>query len=869
MAMATKRGLEDELPFPRQGSSETRTASKSNISPSSRSRANSQGILSQNDSKFPRPGNNGNLGPTCTNSSSFAPDASIVLIGIRGTGKSSLAIIASSALGFRVIDADRHFFQITGLSRAAFNARHGVREYRRRELQIMRSVLLDNQIRCVITCGPGSVQGEGQNLLVEYSKTHPVINILRDTDEIQRYLSSWDKKTISDLVELTAPSYRASSGFEFYNISESPSYGLEELAVSKYPPTLTLKNLQQDFLQFVYKVIKQPSCNYEIEAGDPISSIAPESKQYTYALEIQFSALMSFGTELRDLKSTADAIEFVVDLPLFSHGKSTFCSSVANNISRQFYLIRRYTQIPIIFHVPPIKSHLHITSRVIDADQIEAAYLELLRFGLRLSPEYLSIDITCNDQRIRDVIATRCSTKVIGHFCDTEPGPDGWVSHDRKQKLRLAEELGCDLVRICQEAASMLDNISLQRFVHEIKTSKLATQPLIAYNTGPLGRMSCWQNPTLTPVTNSLLRSLDPRGSSNWLLTIQEAQNALYASFTLDKMYFGVLGANVSSSLSPAMHNAAYRFCGMPHEYKIFQYSSLKEMEHVFRDPYFGGASITAPFKREMTLFVDYMSAEARVIGAVNTLVPLRAKTLASLLDRSQAGPIVAFYGECTDWIGIHTCASRNLSPVNTVNERTTALVLGAGGMARAAVYALIRLGVRNILIHNRTLKKAQEVANHFTDWSSRDATTGSISDWDAFVKTVANGASHFERRPDIEVVKSLNDTPQFSTSPTIIISTLPGHNAGQSIPINNTIPSSWISSQTGGVVLELAYTPLQTPLLQQFSAESHRGWIVVNGLQVLPEYGAPQFELFTGRKAPRQLMSAAAMSGYEEQQNH
>jgi shikimate 5-dehydrogenase len=50
--------------------------------------------------------------------------------------------------------------------------------------------------------------------------------------------------------------------------------------------------------------------------------------------------------------------------------------------------------------------------------------------------------------------------------------------------------------------------------------------------------------------------------------------------------------------------------------------------------------------------------------------------------------------------------------------------------------------------------------------------------------------------------------------------------------------------------------------------AESHRGWIVVDGLQILPEQGAPQFELFTGRKAPRQLMGAAAFRGYEEKQS-
>jgi shikimate 5-dehydrogenase len=67
--------------------------------------------------------------------------------------------------------------------------------------------------------------------------------------------------------------------------------------------------------------------------------------------------------------------------------------------------------------------------------------------------------------------------------------------------------------------------------------------------------------------------------------------------------------------------------------------------------------------------------------------------------------------------------------------------------------------------------------------------------------------------------------------------------------------------------MIQLAYDPLETPLLKQARGESHRGWIAVDGLQHLLEQGVPQFELFTGRKAPRQLMRAGALKGYEELQ--
>lgn len=58
-------------------------------------------------------------------------------------------------------------------------------------------------------------------------------------------------------------------------------------------------------------------------------------------------------------------------------------------------------------------------------------------------------------------------------------------------------------------------------------------------------------------------------------------------------------------------------------------------------------------------------------------------------------------------------------------------------------------------------------------------------------------------------------------------------------------------------MTLQLAYDPLETPLVKQVAALNHRGWIAVHGLQVLPEQAYAQFELFTGRSAPKRLMEA------------
>ena len=67
--------------------------------------------------------------------------------------------------------------------------------------------------------------------------------------------------------------------------------------------------------------------------------------------------------------------------------------------------------------------------------------------------------------------------------------------------------------------------------------------------------------------------------------------------------------------------------------------------------------------------------------------------------------------------------------------------------------------------------------------------------------------------------------------------------------------------------IVQLTYDPLETLLLKQARKKSHQGWIPVGGLQILPEQGISQFELFTGRIAPRQRMRKAALQGCEKQQ--
>lgn len=716
---------------------------------------------------------------------------------------STLAVMASSALGFRVLDADQYFYRATGLSRAAYKSAHGITQYRHQELRLMRSMLFDNPTGAVIVCGPGVVEATGKEWMVEYAHDHPIIYVTRDADEIQRHLRILDDATIQNLIRRTGSAYRELSTFEFYNLSDTIPAETEPSSLSgnQSPKSLALKNVEEDFLHLINAVMRRNDRHCKYRARHSLSSLPLESRGYTYALSLQLSSIEKLGPKLRVVDTEADAVELTICLSELLQEGTVFDDSVAHRMSRQVYMARRNIPLPIIYHVVTDITCSWRCDGTSTPAVSQKQYFDLLHHGLRLAPEYLCVDLNCDNENIRNLVASKGQTKIIGHYEPSGLESRGWNSQEDWEVVNQAEKLGCDLVRICREASSTADNHGAPYFINEVRDSGKHQTALIAYNTGRLGRPSCCHNLVLSPVTHSLVREMAPESASNSLLTVEEAQRALFASFMLDAQYFGIYGNNVLQSLSPAMHNAAFKLFGMPHEYKIFCRESLSALRELIKDPNFGGASITAPFKTEVIPLVDFMSQEAQAIGAVNTLLSLKSPTMDSMLDRNKAGPTAALFGENTDWIGIHTCVRRNLSPINAVKRRTTALILGAGGMARAAAYALIRLGVRTIFVHNRTTERAEELAKQFSGKSYR-----SVSE----ERQPSHGNRSSESpdelsNPTFRVIGTKEDAwPDDASPPIIVISCVATRNIDGKCSVDTSIPPAWLASPTGGVVIEV-----------------------------------------------------------------
>ncbi|KKA29900.1 hypothetical protein TD95_001496 [Thielaviopsis punctulata] len=827
----------------------------------------------------------------------FSATASIVLVGIRGSGKSTLAIIASTAMKRRVIDCEKTFQQALRLSSAAYMKAHGTAECHRVQAAILRDVLRENAQRCIIVCS--WVDRAILSLLRDFSRANPVIQVLRDPRAIQEHLKIETAEKTQSIVSASTAIFRTCSNLEFFNISERvrdvASQNLaqvkdtDDMSGERRPaPYLALKRAERHFLKFLSLVMPNGSIPF-IESAFPLASIPTEDRRFTYATSVRLSSLLQDdrGIDIEQLETGADAIEIVIDDIDIMYGASrgrrppppgtTLDPERGSQITKVFGTIRRDTVIPLIYHIL-----LPSPANANDSAAFHTLYMDYIQHGLRLACEYVTIDLRLSAYEIDHITSQRHNSKLIGHFTSPPSAPPSpatswldpmWMAHYHRARLQ-----GCNLVRFIKPVATIKDNFDINQLKSKVESLDGPKVPLIAFNSGNRGRHSAVMNHVLTsvgtePTVGFIPDTPHPPGPR---ITAQQATQALYASFLFDPMKLYVFGSDVDYSLSPAIHNGALAALGIPHHYRPHSTYNLRGLKELIDDPYFAGASVGLPFKVEIIALTHSLSRHARAIGAVNTLIPVRRlnpdgsipedETLFNC--RNRAGPVRALYGDNTDWVGIRACLRRGLSPANAVRPTSCGLVIGAGGMARAAVYAMLQLGVQNIVIYNRTYANAQKLAAHFSQLLQRGdlPLLSSVAESDAAATAAAAAALDAQTR--FHVIDKLSDPwPGDFRKPTMIVVCIPIHSIGDCPAPHFVAPDSWLESPTGGVLVDLGYKVLDTPILNQVRALQHKGWVTMDGLDLLPEQGFAQFELFTGRRAPRRLMRRFCLQAYTDEQ--
>lgn len=260
-----------------------------------------------------------------------------------------------------------------------------------------------------------------------------------------------------------------------------------------------------------------------------------------------------------------------------------------------------------------------------------------------------------------------------------------------------------------------------------------------------------------------------------------------------------VIGSPVRHSLSPAMHNAAFRAEDLDWIYLAFEVEpgQVPSVMDGARALDVGGLSVTIPHKATAASEVDELSPTALAIGAVNTVVPIGEGRLR---------------GENTDSAGfLASLADENFDPAGR-----RCVVVGAGGAGRAVIHALAGAGATSISVLNRSPGRAAEAIG-LAGPGGRIGSSADVAEADLVVNATPLGLS------------------------------------GGGI---DALPVDPDLLHPGQLVVDLIPNPAVTPLMK---AAQERGAATAGGLGMLVHQGALAFELWTGRPAPIEVMRRAA----------
>ncbi len=278
---------------------------------------------------------------------------------------------------------------------------------------------------------------------------------------------------------------------------------------------------------------------------------------------------------------------------------------------------------------------------------------------------------------------------------------------------------------------------------------------------------------------------------------------------TANTRALAIFGDPVGHSISPPMQGAALRELGIDMVYMAFQVApaALGSAVEAIRALGIRGVNITIPHKERVMEFLDDLDETARVLGAVNTIVNNNGTLRGYNTDAG--GFITSLEGET------------GFTP-----SGRAALVVGAGGAARAVVYGLAAGRASSIIIANRTARRAEALA-------------------EALARVC----------PGVEIKAAALDSIEME-----------GYLEGADLLVNATSLGMGAEGRLGlpmrllnkkAVVSDIVYTPMETELIKEARA---LGLLTHGGLGMLVGQGAKSFEIWTGKKAPVEVMKKAAL---------
>ncbi|KAI8899320.1 EPSP synthase-domain-containing protein [Globomyces pollinis-pini] len=580
--------------------------------------------------------------------------ASVVLIGMRGAGKTTMGRFGAKYLNWHFVDLDHYLEESINQTIPEYLETHDWKDFRLLESKLLKEVLQKFPTKTVVSCGGGIVEGADSKVLL---KDWPglVIHIARDINTIENYL--WVDKTRPSLTDdiravwaRRQPLYEELSQVEFF---------IHPKIVDDN--TLDYGPVEQSFGHFL---------DFHLTA----IRNAKSSNAQTFFVSLTCSNVENIKDTIDYLVEGVDAVELRADL-LESHD--------IEFVRTQVHILRQLTAIPIVFTV-----RSESQGGKFPDDQPEAM-IKLLESAIRWGCEYIDVEFTQPYNRFDTIVKKKGNSLIIGSYHDVS-GKETWGKNGSMVNIYKQLHSLSDIIKLIGKASSIEDNFVLYQYVNEvIPNLKMASKPLITLLMGKYGRLSRCLNTTLTPVTHSKITVPAAPGQ----VTVAEIHQIRNSLGLLESRKYCLFGTPIQASMSPMLHNTGFNALGLPYKYSLNETNSWQTVRETLKE--FAGSSVTIPLKQDVLQLCNEVDHAAKVIGAVNTLI-------------NDDGFIRGFN---TDWVGIQKCIKKYI----TQDEIYIGIVIGAGGTSRAALYALSQMKeVGEVRLWNRTASKAKGLSNEF-----------------------------------------------------------------------------------------------------------------------------------------------------------
>lgn len=793
---------------------------------------------------------------------------SVVIVGLRGVGKSTLALMALATLGLEYVDLERCLVDYTGVSDATFIKSVSKEEFIHLQYKlIVRSFRANKNKRAIYVLPASSINNSA---VMEYLRNncncHCVINIECDEDRILKYVNytgEYQKGILS--IQSGISQYRSVANYNFFNLESNldvwKKYSFSKVDDSKQievTPHLILKPVELEFINFMSFILWNPIP----EPSDVLLKHYQRSNlrsfsnclQLTFPYDARNIHVNNFG----DVLNGVDAIEVGVDLIQLIRTK---IMHVNLRLDEYIARIRRSTRgsIPILVGIkntiPELNNFImeSTVDSVISTSQIKqdfrSFYFSILYSIIKVAADYVVLnleiflfdevnflnDIIVNDSfyimdQLRHMQGNSLFLGTYNSNCD-----EFWAIQKTIGKVRcldiidLTNDLQISMVRVTSTARCVSDNYKIQTFL-EYCMKKYPETTVSAYNQGTNGKISKILNKVLTPVCSP---SADPLQGE---LTSYALNQSRFSCFLQPTLRFFAVGRSDSSILYQFVYRLVFEKLGLSYFFKILEDVSIDEL---LKSPDFGGAILATPIEIKANEFAGKSSAHAAEIGLVDSIIAER-----SLDDPSK----FLLRGENADCLAIKVYISDNVAPINAVSHNKSVLVIGSGFKSRAAIYSLMKLGYKNILLYSpmsiaRQTEKDVSLSHNLD--SSRKLDSHNL-----LAKITIITEEQFQN----------GILPDDLLYPTIIINCM----SDEDVPIDGQVKLSanWLKSPSGGIFLDTHIANKEITTLNE-SLEWEKGWIKTNGLEFLLAKTLIQFELFVGKPAPRELIKSILIEHY------